>query len=302
MSSDFPLVSIGLPAFNEEKTIARALDSLLAQTYPNFEIIISDNCSTDKTVQICKVYAEKDNRITLNINKKNLGINANFWIVHNKGNGKYFMWAGADDYWEPEFLKTLVNKLESDSTAGVALCAVRRENPDGSLKDIIRFDGKYNPGKLSHWQVAIKLLSPREQIQLLKYNLFICGLFKYEAISDIFAVGNDILSYGERAFLILVALAHKFRYVNEILFAKIVHRESFRNRHPNDEFVQTKRQLTYWQYYLKYYYRIMVCIAKCSNIPLRRKSFVLIFLYWITLRFAYRQKKKVRKALYGKNG
>jgi glycosyltransferase involved in cell wall biosynthesis len=301
MSSDLPLVSIGLPVFNEEKTITRALDALLAQTYPNFEIIISDNCSIDKTAQICKVYAKKDNRIKLNINEENLGINTNFRLVHQNASGKYFMWAGADDYWEPEFLKTLVNELESDSTAGVALCAVRRENPDGSLIDIIRFDGEYDPGKLSHWQVAIKLLSPREQIQLLKYNLFICGLFKYEVISDIFEVGNDILSYGERAFLILAALAHRFRYVNEILFSKTVHRESFRNRHPNDEFVQTKRQLTYWQYYMKYYYTIMLYIAKCSNIPLKRKSFVFIFLYWITLRFAYRQKKKVKKTLNRKN-
>ena len=301
MKYEFPLVSIGLPVYNEEKMISRAIDSLLAQTYRNFEIMISDNCSSDKTAEICQAYAAKDNRIKLNLNKKNLGINTNFRIVLENGRGKYFMWAAGDDYWEPEFLKTLVTELELDSTAGVALCAVRRESPDGNIKDIIRFDGKYNPGKLSHWQVALKLLSPREQTQLLKYNLFICGLFKYEAVSEIFAAGNDILSYGERAFLTPVALAHKFLYVNKILFSKTVHRESFRNRHPNDEFVKKKRQLSYWQYTLKYYYKIMVCITKSSDIPLKRKTFVIIFFYWVLLRFFHRQNKKIQKALHGKN-
>ena len=171
--SDLPLVSIGMPVFNEEKTISRALDSLLLQTFPNFEVIISDNCSSDKTVELCKNYAEKDKRISLNRNKINLGIVANFQIVHRKSSGKYFMWAAGDDYWEPEFLRRLVNELESDRAAGVAFCAVRRENTDGSFKDIIRFNGRKNPNKLSHWQLASRLLSPRKKIRLLKYNQFI---------------------------------------------------------------------------------------------------------------------------------
>jgi glycosyltransferase involved in cell wall biosynthesis len=302
MTSELPLVTIGLPVFNSEKTIKRALDSLLAQTYPNFEIMISDNCSTDKTVEICKTYVERDNRIKLNLNKENLGVIANFRIVHKKAKGKYFMWAGSDDYWEPEFVKTLVNELESDPTAGVAQCAVRRENPDGSLKDIIKFNKNYNTSKLSHWQVTLKLLSPRKEIRLLKYNLFIYGLFKYEAISDTLDAENDVLSsYGERAFLAPVALAHKFRYVDEILFSKTVHTESVSIRYPNDEYKQTSKEMTYLKFYLKYYYKVMVCITKYSKIPLQRKFFVLFFLYAIIWRFASKQKKKVRKALYGKS-
>ena len=301
MTSALPLVTIGLPVFNTEETIASAFDSLLAQTYSNFEIVVSDNCSTDRTAEICKIYVEKDNRINLSINKENLGIAANFRIVHRKGSGKYFMWAAGDDYWEPEFLKTLVEELESDPSVGVALCAVRRENPDGTLKDIIKFDGRYNPGQLSHWQVASRLLSPREQIKLLKYNQFMYGLFKYEAVSDTFAAGNDILSYGERAFLVLVALTHKFRYVDEILFSREVHTEAFSVRYPNDGYKQTKREMSYFRYYLKYYYKLMQCIIRYSDIPLRRKFFVLYFLYYITHRVARKQKKKMRKVLYGKS-
>jgi glycosyltransferase involved in cell wall biosynthesis len=301
MRSEFPLVSIGLPVYNEEKMISRALDSLLAQTYPNFEIMISDNRSTDKTAEICKAYAQKDNRIKLNLNEENLGINANFRIVQKNGRGKYFMWAGADDYWDPNYLKTLVNELESDPKAGLALCAVRRVYPDGSLKDVIKFDGKYNPNKLSHLQVAIKLLSPSERNRLLKYNLFICGLFKYEAINNIFTVGDDILNYGERALVGLVALAYRFRHVNEILFSKTFHMESYRIRHPNDDFVKKKKEITHLKYYLKYYNRLMVCITKYSEIPLYRKFFVIFFPYWYSQRFTYKLKRKVQKTISGKN-
>ncbi len=302
MTAALPLVSIGLPVLNAEKKIMRALEALLAQTYLNFEIVVSDNCSSDKTAQICKAYAEKDNRIKLSINKKDLGIIANFKIVHKKANGKYFMWAGADDYWEPEFIKTLVNALESDPMAGVAQCAVRRVNPNGSLKDIIRFDEKHNRSRLSHWQIAFNLLSPNKQIVYQKYNLFIYGLFRHEAISEAFKIENEIFNYKERALLVLVALAYKFRYVDEVLFSKTVNPEPFSTRYPNDQYTQSKKDTGYLNYWWAYYNKLIICITRYSKIPLQRKPFVLFFSYWMVQRFFYKQKKRLRKALYGKNG
>ena len=63
MSNDKPRVSIGMPVFNSEKYLEAAIDSVLAQTYTNFELIISDNASTDQTPEICRAYATKDRRI-----------------------------------------------------------------------------------------------------------------------------------------------------------------------------------------------------------------------------------------------
>ena len=74
----FPLVSIGLPVFNGEKSLAQALDALLDQDYSNLEVIISDNGSTDRTSEICEEFLLKDSRIKYYRSSKNLGSNWNF--------------------------------------------------------------------------------------------------------------------------------------------------------------------------------------------------------------------------------
>lgn len=109
-----PLVSIGMPVFNGEKYIIKALDSLLNQTFSNFKLIISDNASTDNTQIICEEYALKDNRIRYVRQPENRGALFNFKFVLNNSMGKYFMWAAHDDWRTPEFLEANVSALESN--------------------------------------------------------------------------------------------------------------------------------------------------------------------------------------------
>jgi glycosyltransferase involved in cell wall biosynthesis len=97
-----PLVSIGLPVYNGEMDIARALDCLLAQTFANFELIIADNASTDGTERICRAYAARDSRIRYVRHAQNLGAIANFSFVLQEAVGDYFMWAAADDERAPD--------------------------------------------------------------------------------------------------------------------------------------------------------------------------------------------------------
>lgn len=111
-ASDKPLVSIGLPVYNGEKHIARALDSLIKQDYPNIEIIISDNASTDSTPEICKKYVSVDSRIKYSRLEENLGIIWNFNRVFELSSGKYFMWAAHDDQRELSFINACVEKME----------------------------------------------------------------------------------------------------------------------------------------------------------------------------------------------
>ncbi len=73
-----PRVSIGLPVFNGERFVAEAIDSILAQTFTDFELIVSDNASTDRTEEICRQYAEKDERIRYVRNRENYGAAFNF--------------------------------------------------------------------------------------------------------------------------------------------------------------------------------------------------------------------------------
>jgi hypothetical protein len=217
------------------------------------------------------------------------------------------MWAAGDDYWKPEFIMTLLKGFESNPSAGVAQCAIRRENIDGSLIDIIEFNGKNNPMKLSHWQVASRLLSPSKNTRMKKYNQFIYGLFKYDVISKILAIDKSILNYGDRAFVALAAMTCRFIYVDKILFHRTV-KEPYTRRYPNDDYKKGKNKITNLRYYSKSYYKLTHCIIYNSDIPLQRKLFVIIFLYYVALLFIRRQKKKkirkitkkIRKLFYGK--
>jgi len=100
-----PTVSIGLPVYNGEKFIREVLDSLLAQTFTGFELVISDNASTDGTEAICREYAARDPRIRYVRQSVNRGPAANFQFVFDEAVGEYFMWAACDDPRSPDFLE-----------------------------------------------------------------------------------------------------------------------------------------------------------------------------------------------------
>ena len=109
-----PLVTIGIPVFNGEKYIRKAIDSILAQTFCNFNCIISDNGSTDQTEIICKEYEKKDERITYVKQGENRGVDFNFRFVLSKAKSKYFVWLAYDDYWESTFLEKNTKILEEN--------------------------------------------------------------------------------------------------------------------------------------------------------------------------------------------
>jgi glycosyltransferase involved in cell wall biosynthesis len=109
-----PTVSIGVPIFNAEISLCAALESLLSQTFNDFEIIISDNSSFDKTENICRSYLAKDKRIKYYRQIKNIGAEANFLFVLEKSVGKYFMWAAADDVRSNNFIELNIEFLEKN--------------------------------------------------------------------------------------------------------------------------------------------------------------------------------------------
>ncbi len=117
-----PRVSIGMPVYNGEKYVGKAIESLLAQTFKDFELIISDNASTDLTEQICRQYAKKDARIRYYRNEKNLGAARNFNRVFELSSAEYFKWAGHDDSWAPEYLEQCVDMLEEHPSAILCYC------------------------------------------------------------------------------------------------------------------------------------------------------------------------------------
>lgn len=123
MSSPTPRVSIGMPVFNGANYIREAIDSILGQTYEDFDLIVSDNASTDDTEAIVRAYAARDGRVRYYRNATNVGAAANMNRVFALGAGEYFRWAAHDDVLAPQCLARCVEMLDRD--AGVVLCQAR---------------------------------------------------------------------------------------------------------------------------------------------------------------------------------
>lgn len=111
-----PRVSVGLPVRNGERYLARQLDSLLAQEFRDFEIVISDNASTDATEAICRRYAAQDPRIRYHRSEEDRGLTWNHNRTFELARAPYFKWAGYDDEHEPAYIKRCVEVLDSDES------------------------------------------------------------------------------------------------------------------------------------------------------------------------------------------
>jgi glycosyltransferase involved in cell wall biosynthesis len=108
-----PRVTVGVPVYNGARYLSEALDSLLAQTFEDFEIIISDNASTDETGEIATAYAARDSRVRYVRNRTNIGSTRNYNRVINLATGEYFRWAAADDLSGPHFLAECIEVLDN---------------------------------------------------------------------------------------------------------------------------------------------------------------------------------------------
>ncbi len=126
-----PLVSIGVPVYNEEQYLSLTLDSLLSQDYPNLELIFSDNASTDHTREICQEYVNKDSRVQYHRMETNVGAVKNFNFAFHQARGKYFMWAGAHDLWDSTFVSRAVSLIESAPSTVLVYPRTMLIDPEG---------------------------------------------------------------------------------------------------------------------------------------------------------------------------
>ncbi len=264
-------VSIGFPAYNARERMARALDSLLAQTHANFELILADNASTDGTDELCREYAAKDPRIRLSPNRENIGMFKNFDKVLREAKGEYFMWAAADDQWKPEFIATMLAELEANPDAGVAMCAARRLRPDDTFIDEIRFQGRLDPNNKSNLSMSLSMISS------VKYNLYVYGLFRREILVQAIAGSREMPS-SERWMLCRMALGRRFRYIDEILYIRTNHRIHFAKRYPGDPYGLAKRRSEARIIDLRPVTDTFKLVLKADYIPFRRKLFLPLIL------------------------
>ena len=132
-----PLLTIGMPVYNGANFIADAIESILSQSFTDFELIISDNASIDETPEICRKFAKRDKRIRYFRNSENIGAAANFNRIFHLGESKYFKWAAHDDELGPDYLKKCIDILESSNE--IVLCHSQVDVIDG-VGTLIRRD------------------------------------------------------------------------------------------------------------------------------------------------------------------
>lgn len=169
-----------MPVYNGEKFVLDAINSLILQTFSDFELIISDNASTDCTEAICREVASRDSRIRYIRQDQNCGPVANFQFVLDQAVGEYFMWAAADDRRETDFLRLALLVFEGDANCGLVFCDYHVVNLDAKRPADehagIEYVGMFN-SKKPQKQYLMRLLAPAPSL--------IYGLHKTSILSQI---------------------------------------------------------------------------------------------------------------------
>lgn len=233
MSAHAPRVSIGMPVYNGAEFLEATLESLVAQSFEDFELVISDNASTDDTESICRSLAARDGRVRYYRQDRNRGAAWNYNFVFHQARGEYFKWAACDDLCGPTFLARCVELLDRDP--GVAWChpesihidAVGRELP-GTLvvnyakpdadQSTLPVDGPRTPptreSQHAHDRFRAILLGPDS-------NIDVFGLMRTDAVAR---TALHLPYYGsDKVFVAELALAGRFGQIHETLFAVRVH-------------------------------------------------------------------------------
>lgn len=221
-----PRVSIGMPVYNGGPLLGKALGALLGQTFPDFELIISDNCSTDQTGAICEAHLRQDARIRYVRQEKNLGAIRNFWHVLDQATGEYFMWAAADDYWDRTLVEKCVQSLDRDPEAGLVFpgfVVVSRLLPFLKLKQFtdLSFVHDDDPLRRVSGFIEAKLVSHKANA--------IYGLWRRSVLRDANSrmgrmADEDVIAGFDIALLLVALSKAKFVQIREPLFVKTYRR------------------------------------------------------------------------------
>lgn len=206
-----PRVSIGVPMYNGALTIAETMESLLSQSFTDFEIIVSDNASIDNGVEIVEALQQRDARIRLIRQPVNLGANGNFSAVVDAAEGEYFKWSTCSDLCSPGFLQACVDLL--DQHPEVVLAAPRTQLFTSDSKDVIPYAQ----------DIELRDPSPAARFQrlleTLKLNNAMNGLIRTQALRG----RKPAIDHYLKADIVMVsclALQGQFMIAPEALFLR----------------------------------------------------------------------------------
>jgi glycosyltransferase involved in cell wall biosynthesis len=203
-----------MPVYNGEKHIGETIDSILNQTFTDFQLLISDNGSTDQTGRICQEYAKCDSRIIYYRQQENLGMAGNFNFVVQPNGADFFKWAAHDDPLKPDYLLKCVELLDANRALAMAHCPSNRIDDNGNWLEVYQDLG-----------LASARVSERFWRVLWTINIYeIYGVIRSEIIERTSPVGTFFGS--ERNRLAEVLLQGNIGYLKEPLFSRRDHEGS----------------------------------------------------------------------------
>jgi glycosyltransferase involved in cell wall biosynthesis len=208
-----PTVTIAVPVYNGDNYLEESLGSLLEQEFDDFEIIIGDNGSTDRTQEICMKFADSDRRVSYHRSPVNRGAAWNYNRLFAVASGRYFKWASHDDKVAPQYLSTCVNALNEAPQAVIAFPQTVLIGPDGERLRVHPDD----------WDVRDPRPSNRLRHSVNQHGLHnvIFGLMRSDAVRTTNLIGrfdgSDIVLLSE------MALRGEFHHVPGELFLRRMH-------------------------------------------------------------------------------
>lgn len=222
-----PKVTIHLPVYNGENYLEIQLDSLLNQTFTDFELLITDNCSTDSTNEICQRYAQADDRVRYHIHPKNIGATANFDSGVELAKGEYFKWAAHDDFHHPEFLQACVDVLDNNPDVVLAQTLVQIVDENGET--MATYDSNLTGSDSSD---PVERFKPLIHIRHTCTEMF--GLFRLDEFKKTKLLGSGY--HGcDRAMLAEVSLIGKIVQIKRPLFYNREHKNRYVRKFKSSE-------------------------------------------------------------------
>lgn len=209
---------IGMPVFNGEAFISKALDSITGQDFCDWHLLIADNCSDDNTEKIAKEYASRDQRITYVRHSSNIGAIGNFLFLLNSAESDYFMWAAVDDEWSRDYLKYCIETLDSCPNVHFAGGNVVNIDPAGfisrSYNGFSCFDSEKKLQRLINFLLAPEIGG--------KANL-IYSVYRTDFLRMLSKLPNVFSGWGSDMTFVFAALNRgRYKYIPAILFLKRV--------------------------------------------------------------------------------
>ena len=211
-----PLIGIGMPVYNCGEYIGKAIESHLAQTCGDFELVITDNQSTDATEEVCRRYVAMDRRVRYIRNDANVGGPGNFRLAFAHSRGKYHKWSTADDWWAPTFLADAVAVLDRDPET--VLVYPKTVMVDEAGNETGRFDDSLH---LRDDLPSRRFIRLYNTITLCQAHL---GLIRRDVMARTGLIGGELAS--DIRFLAELSLYGKFFVLPDYLFYRRFHQTS----------------------------------------------------------------------------